>query len=168
MLTSKTRLPSVASRTAVAQAMEVLSTPPLPVKKRKRRRLVEKVHGPFSPFSSSGCQNSNHLAIGACRVQKFGPAGQLRSVGIATGQARLHHQPESREVPLWPERSKNALTVAFSAKASGCWARLNRSTCAPLCLAQFTSAAAPALRLLNYLRPTPQTPVLQHSAGSKI
>ena len=33
VLTRSTRLPSSASRMAVAQAMEVLPTPPLPVKK---------------------------------------------------------------------------------------------------------------------------------------
>ena len=36
VLTSNTRLPLAANWIAVAQAMEVLPTPPLPVKKRKR------------------------------------------------------------------------------------------------------------------------------------
>ena len=36
VLTNNTRWPCSASSTAVAQAIEVLPTPPLPVKKRKR------------------------------------------------------------------------------------------------------------------------------------
>ena len=44
VLTSNTRLPASASCTAVAQAMEVLPTPPLPVKNRKRGGMIQELH----------------------------------------------------------------------------------------------------------------------------
>src|SRR5450830_1465419 len=55
------------------------------------------------------------------------------------------------------------LTAAFSANAIGCCARLKRSICSPFCLAQSTSAEKVTKA---WSTSVPQTPLLQHRAGS--
>ena len=56
VLTSSTRFPARAREMAVAQAMEVFPTPPLPVKNRKRGGASRNFMSGSEPFSSSWCR----------------------------------------------------------------------------------------------------------------
>src|SRR5690606_17196573 len=88
VLTRSTRLPWAASCTAVAQAMEVLPTPPLPVKKRNRGGWVRKCMK--SPRSAAAvARAASALGWGGFGRLDVSPAGQFAAVGIATGQGHL-------------------------------------------------------------------------------
>jgi hypothetical protein len=66
---------------AVAQAMEVLPTPPLPVKNRKRGRLFEKVHG-----GDFAVHQHQRQRLGTRALQKCLHGGILDEVHRLLGQ----------------------------------------------------------------------------------
>src|ERR1035437_2091084 len=83
VLTSRTFFPALARGTAVAHAMEVLPTPPLPVKKRNRGALSRNFMSP--PFSATtgglgaGGFGAAAVGLGARR------AGRARAAAICFG-----------------------------------------------------------------------------------
>ena len=85
-------------------------------------------------------------------------ARSTRSAGSATSPStRVIGKADS------PARASKPLTAVLSAKAIGCWARLKRSTSKPFCRAQSRSAE----KLTKaWSTSVPQTPLLQHRAGS--
>ena len=94
MLTSSTRRPASASWIAVAQAIEVLPTPPLPVKKRKRGALSRNFMA--FPQQQRTCRRS-------IRFVRFGgfldarPARQLCAVRVASGERDIAINEDQRQ-----------------------------------------------------------------------
>jgi hypothetical protein len=86
-----------ASCMAVAQAMEVLPTPPLPVKNRKRGGCCRKFMGAFrdtcgvaatafAAGAATACGSHFGQDRGCCRRGQASPARQLGAVRVAAGQ----------------------------------------------------------------------------------
>src|SRR5665647_1996557 len=160
VLTSSTRLPASARPMAVAQAAEVLPTPPLPVKKRMRVGSGIKAVMVVPIATSSATASVKMLGVGASR-----PAQAARS--SRDGYTPLFLTSSSTFTSgnaVSPSFSRAALTAASSANAPGCAERLKRSTATPWLWSQSRSAAK---RTSCGSTEGPQTPVEQHMGGSK-